>query len=54
VERIPVGFARQHAVLAFHADDADDESTDVAIGSMESWTDKSRGLLCGAGPRGGA
>jgi general secretion pathway protein E len=37
VERIPVGFARQHAVLAFHADDAEDESTDVAIGSMESW-----------------
>lgn len=37
VERISVGFARQHAILAFHADDAEDESANVAIGSMESW-----------------
>lgn len=39
VERISVGFARQHAILAFHANDApsDDHGVHVAIGSMDSW-----------------
>lgn len=38
VERISVGFARQHAILAFHTDDVEDDTLYVAIGSMESWS----------------
>ncbi len=37
VEKISVGFARQHAILAFHAEEAEDDIVFVAIGSMQSW-----------------
>lgn len=39
VERVPIGFARQHAVLGFRCDGAEsaDDSLAVAVGSAEHW-----------------
>ncbi len=38
VARIPIGFARQHAVLGLAGDDAADNRLQVALGELNSWS----------------